>query len=94
MGVCRMEGRHEINLVGRRELAVTGVTHVEHYDRQEVVVATSMGLLVIRGEELSIDQLNIEEGRLQARGLVVSLTYSDQEKVAARGRGWWQKVWR
>lgn len=90
----RVESRHEVNLAGRQELSVSGVTHVEHYNNHEVVVATNMGFLIITGEDLSIDHLSIEEGRLEVRGLIASLTYTDQERGSPRGRGLWQKLLR
>lgn len=93
-GWTGVESQHEVNLAGRQELSVSGVTHVEHYNHREVVVATTMGLLVIAGEDLSIDHLNIEEGRLALRGHIASLTYTDQGRPSSRGRGLWQKLWR
>ncbi|MCR4419078.1 MAG: sporulation protein YabP [Clostridia bacterium] len=93
-GVDGVEGRHELTLSARRELTVTGVTHVDHYHGREVVVATGMGFLVVTGEELSIDHLSLEEGLLKLKGLITGLAYTEQEKSTARSQSVWRKLWR
>ncbi|MGB9885780.1 MAG: sporulation protein YabP [Moorellales bacterium] len=89
-----MENRHQLSLSDRRELTVSGVTHVDHYHGREVVVATSLGFLVVTGEELSIEHLNLEDGILKLKGLISGLTYSEQERSAGRGQSRWRRLWR
>ena len=89
-----MDTRHEISLSGRQELKLTGVAHVEHYDSREIVLTTSLGLLVVSGEDLNIDHLNIEEGRLEVRGQISALVYEDHQKGSGRGRSLLQRLWR
>lgn len=89
-----LEKRHEVTLIARRDLSVTGVSNVERYDSHEILVETTMGLLLISGGELNIDNLNLEEGLLQVRGLVEKLDYTDAGSPTKERGHIWKKLWR
>ena len=55
----------------RREKAVlTGVTDVERFDENEVVLSTHGGRLVLTGTGLHVSSLQLEEGRLLVDGTI------------------------
>lgn len=74
---------HRLTMEGRSHLAVTGVTDVMSFDEQAAVLDTSRGTLIIRGENLHVEQLNLEAGEVRLTGQVDSLTY--QESAATQG---------
>lgn len=60
----------------RREKAVlTGVTDVERFDENEVVLHTHGGRLILSGTGLHVSSLQLEEGRLLVDGAIDSLVY-------------------
>lgn len=63
-----------------------GVVNVDSFDNEEVVVETDAGILVIRGEQLHIKELNLESGTLQLTGQVDALEYMG-DSFARRGKG-------
>ena len=67
---------HEI-LEGRASLSVSGVEEVESFDENAIVMRTSLGTRVVRGEELHIEKLSLDGGDLRVEGMVDSLTYED-----------------
>lgn len=69
------ETTHHILLENRSRLAVSGVEEVERFDENEIVLATCQGDLIIRGEELHIEQLSLDGGELRVEGVVDALTY-------------------
>ena len=73
----RMEGAHHVILEGREQLSVSGVEEVESFDESTIVMLTSRGTLVVRGEELHIEKLSLDGGDLRVEGMVDSLTYED-----------------
>lgn len=77
-----VEMPHHVILEGRSRLSVSGVEDVESFDEQGVVCRTSRGTLVIRGQELHIDKLNIEGGELRIEGTVDALEYEDTVEKA------------
>ena len=69
-------------LDGREALRVTGVREVLRFDPDLVVLRTGDRLLVVRGGGLALRRLSPDEGRVEVRGRVDSLSY---ERDAARG---------
>ena len=71
---------HNIILEGRARMSVSGVTEVESFDENAIIVFTTRGLLAIRGSGLHIERLCLETGELGIEGNVESLAYSDEER--------------
>ncbi|SMC54734.1 sporulation protein YabP [Papillibacter cinnamivorans] len=74
---------HHIVMEGREHLSVSGVEDVESFDETGIVMITSQGTLVVRGNELRIGKLNLEGGELSVEGTIDSLTY--EEDLRERG---------
>lgn len=68
---------HQIIMVDREEMTIDGVTNLESYDDQEVVLETEQGMLIIKGEDINVKQLNLEKGNIIIEGLLKSLEYDD-----------------
>ena len=74
---------HNLIMENRNRLTVSGVSDVDSFDEQTVVIFTGMGELTVRGSDLHIINLNVDSGELSVEGTVGSLTYSDDRKKAA-----------
>ena len=74
---ARPEAAHHIILEEREQLSVSGVEEVESFDENTIVMLTSRGTLVVRGEELHIEKLSLDGGDLRVEGAIDSLTYED-----------------
>ena len=60
----------------RREKAVlTGVTDVERFDENEIVLTTHGGRLILTGTGLHVASLQLEEGRLLVDGAIDGAIY-------------------
>lgn len=73
----RPEAAHHVILEEREQLAVSGVEEVESFDENTIVMYTSRGTLVVRGENLHIEKLSLDGGDLKVEGDIDSLTYED-----------------
>lgn len=82
---------HNLILEDRRLLTVSGVSDVDSFDEQTVVVFTDKGELTVRGRNLHINKLSVEIGELLMEGQIVSLTYSDEQP---KSTGFFSKVFR
>lgn len=76
---------HRVTLEERSGLSVSGVEEVERFDESEIVMSTTRGTLVIRGEGLHIEKLSLDGGELRVEGSVDALTYEDDGE--SRGGG-------
>ena len=70
---------HNLILEDRRTLTVSGVSDVDSFDEQTVVVFTD------------INRLSVEVGELLMEGHISSLTYTDEPQ---KGGGFFSKVFR
>lgn len=68
---------HQVVLEDREQLMISGVEEVESFDETTIVMSTSKGSLVVRGEDLHIEKLSLDGGDLKVEGSVDSLTYED-----------------
>lgn len=67
---------HSISWRNRKQGSVTGVTDVLSFDESCVVLETEQGLLTIKGKELHIGKLTLEQGEVEMEGCVESMVYS------------------
>ena len=82
---------HSIIMEDRKKLSVSGVTDIDSFDEQSVIAITEMGELTIRGWNLHITRLNLEQSELIVDGDISSLTYTDTRPQA---KGFFSKVFR
>ena len=73
---------HKLTLDERSRFEVTGVKEVVRFDENAVVLKTVKGVLVLRGEQLHLQTLAPEGGRVAVDGTVNSLVY---EELRERG---------
>lgn len=79
---------HQIFLLNREEFKMKGVTKVDTFDDSEIILETNMGCLVLKGENLHINQLNLENGDMAVIGLITSMQYVEPQAMkAAKGKG-------
>ncbi len=71
---------HILNCENRGIAKVTGVEDVEYFNDIEVTAVTSCGDLLIKGENLHIESLNLDTGELEVSGNVIALIYSESKK--------------
>lgn len=71
---------HGINLVERKNLVISGVKKIENFDKEQFLIETVMGSLLIKGEELVLVKLDTLQGNLAIKGMVKSLSYLDENQ--------------
>lgn len=82
---------HNLVLEDRRMLTVSGVSDVDSFDEETVVVFTDLGELTIRGSNLHINRLSVEVGELSVEGNIAALIYSDD---TPKSSGFFSRVFR
>ena len=71
---------HHLILEDRERLTVSGVEEVESFDENTIVMDTTQGVLIVRGENLHIEKLSLDGGDLKVEGTVESLTYEAERR--------------
>lgn len=76
---------HCLNLDNRKKLKLNGITDVGSFDEQSIVTYTDLGELIIKGSNLHINKLNLENGLLEIDGVVNIMEYSDDSRASVKG---------
>jgi sporulation protein YabP len=79
-------------LENRERLSISGVIDVESFNDECVIVETELGILIVRGEDLHINKLNIDNSELDIEGDIVSCEYSDRDR--SKGGGFFAKMFK
>ncbi len=83
-----MEGQGQLlKLANRERLEVTGVRRVVSFDVSEIIVETSLGSLVLKGEGMSITHLDQAGGELVVEGQINQLVYPEEKGKRLRAKG-------
>ena len=86
---------HQFTLENREKMDLVGVVNVESFDSEEIIMDTEMGLLAIKGENLHIKHLNLEQGEVKITGLVMELAYAEHKKRSGgRSKGLLEKIFK
>lgn len=80
-----MEKREEIKmediksnllLENRKKLTLSGVVEVMNFDEEKIELTTKLGNLIIKGEDLKMNKLDVQNGDVIITGSIASMAYS------------------
>ncbi|MBC8079040.1 MAG: sporulation protein YabP [Gorillibacterium sp.] len=70
--------RQEVRMLNRKALEISGVLNVESFDSEEFLLETECGFLTVKGENLHIKSLNLEQGIVAIEGYVNAMAYVEE----------------
>ena len=79
---------HKLQLNERKKLTMTGVTEVVSFDETAVILQTSLGLLIVQGQQLQLKNLSLEGGQVMVEGTISALSYEEPRQ------GGWRRLFR
>jgi sporulation protein YabP len=71
------EPMQNVIIEGRRRAAVSGVTDVESFDENEIIMTTTNGTLFIKGVDLRVGKLSLDTGDVTIEGEISRVEYED-----------------
>lgn len=77
---------HKLTLDNRKRTALTGIKDVVAFDVNQVLLESSMGMILIKGADLKVTRLSLEKGEVDVDGHVDSLTYSEVKAYGEKGK--------
>jgi len=77
----------EQNIViqNREKAVVTGVDDILSFDDELVLAQTDLGILTIKGDDLKMNKLNLDNNELIVEGQIVAVAYSDVNQAKKSG---------
>jgi len=89
----RGQAEHHVKMNNRRNLEITGVKEVDSFDAEEFLLQTSMGYLVVRGQNLQMKNLDVDQGIVAIKGKVYELSYLDEQNTE-KAKGFFSKMFK
>ncbi len=74
-----------IIMENREKISVTGVIDIHSFDDELVLAQTDLGILTIKGDDLKMNKLNLENNELIVEGQIVAVAYSDVNSAKKSG---------
>ncbi len=68
---------HGISLLERKNLVITGVKKIENFDKEQFLLETVMGFIIVKGEDLELVKLDTLQGNISIKGTVNALYYAE-----------------
>lgn len=72
---------HNVIMENREKVIVTGVIDIHSFDDELVLTETDMGILTIKGRDLKLNKLNLDNTELIIEGEIILLQYSDTDSM-------------
>lgn len=69
---------HSIQLLERKNLAISGVKKIDNFDSKQFIIETIQGFMIVKGEGLELLKLDTIQGNVSIKGLVNSIVYADE----------------
>lgn len=81
-----VKSTHSLILDNRSNLTLTGVVDVLGFDEQTVNLLTDVGALIVKGESLHINKLNLDSKDVSIDGTINSLQYMNQSNKSIKSK--------
>ncbi|MDD2189751.1 MAG: YabP/YqfC family sporulation protein [Eubacteriales bacterium] len=76
---------HVVNIDNRERVSVTEVIDIESFNEEIILLILKNGGLVIKGEDLHIQKLDLEEGKVLISGAIGSAVYTEKKDRQEKG---------
>lgn len=83
-----------IIIESRRRMTVSGVVDVENFNEECITMDTELGTLTVKGYDIHINKLSLENGEIVIEGEIYSCEYDDRESARTKGFGFLTKMFR
>ena len=71
---------NNVYISNRESVSINGVTKLDSFNHNEFLINTELGYLHIKGNNLSLGQMNMEKGTLTINGTIDSVSDVGKEK--------------
>ena len=85
---------HKLILSNRRTGTITGVADVISFDITEVLLETEQGMLTMKGDDLHVSRLSLDQGEVDVDGRIDSLVYSETTGYGQKGESLFARLFR
>jgi len=76
--------KSNLMLENRKKLTVNGVIEVINFNEDQILLNTDVGTMIIKGQELRMNKLDVQNGDVLITGKVDSFVYTNDKSKAKK----------
>lgn len=80
--------KHTVYMQNRDTMEIGGIKDVGAFNEEEITATSDWGDVVIKGNNMHVDELSLETGNLKISGKISAFIYHDK----VMGKGFWGRV--
>ena len=69
---------HGVCLFEKKSLVITGEKNIENFDKEQFLLETIMGFMLIKGKELELVMLDTLQGNVTIKGTINCIDYIEE----------------
>lgn len=73
-----------LSLESRKKLILTGIIEVVSFNEEQIILNTSLGILSIKGKDLKMNKLDVQNGDVVIIGVINACIYTSGEPKRKR----------
>ena len=85
---------HGISIAERKNILITGVKKIESFDNEQFLMETTLGYLVVKGEELEMIKLDTYQGNVSIKGKIDGINYLDTNTTKNKDSSFLNKLFK
>lgn len=90
--ITKTQHNHVVHIDNRGQIEISGVTKVDTFNEDNVILHTIMGTMNIRGKGMKVNKLNVDNGDMLIIGTIDIIQYFSKDKE--RGGGLLKKLFK
>lgn len=76
--------RSNLMLENRKKLTINGVIEVISFNENQILLNTDVGTMIVKGQELKMNKLDVQNGDVIITGKVDSFVYTNDKSKAKK----------
>lgn len=85
---------HNITINDREDIKITGILDVLSFDEELVICQSDIGVLILKGTNLHINKLDLDNGILDIVGYITSINYEENHQLSKNHQSFFSKVFK
>ena len=73
-------GTHEVKMVDRANILITGINKIISFDDEEFLMESVLGNIHLKGSELELIKLDTNDGNVKIKGKINTFNYLDSKE--------------
>ena len=81
----------KILLINRKNISIDGVRDILAFDENELIVMTTLGNLIVEGQELHVLSLSVGDGKIVLEGKIDEICYLTEKEKKQKQKSFFKK---